>query len=80
VRKIRGYVSEGDLQRIRFSFARCRVADSGNPNMGVEEAVETFLEDYELERELRKKYDFEEDESLRYSLVDGAILEADEEV
>lgn len=74
-----GSLSNADLVTLRAVRLRASVANSGNSNMSVDEAMEAFDADIRLIAELRERYEIPEDESVGFSLIDGAIIDVDEE-
>jgi hypothetical protein len=78
MRKIIGYLSDKDRQRVLEVYARAQVALSGNPNMPVQEAVRAIMEDQNLYAQLRRKYEIPEDEGVDFAASDGAIVETDD--
>lgn len=72
------FIEHADLCRLRQCRSLASVAESGNSNMSVEEAATAFHNDMSMLAELRKKYQIPVDESVGFSLLDGAIIDTEE--
>jgi hypothetical protein len=69
-----------DLDLLRRVRARSIVAESGNPAMTVEEAQQAQVDEAVTLASLRQKYDIPPEEAVAFSMLDGMVMETDEEV
>jgi hypothetical protein len=74
------WLSREDLQRLRDARTMSEVAQSGNPAISPDDAQRFLIEDVAMLEYLREKYDIPPDESVGFSLIDGMILDLDEEL
>jgi hypothetical protein len=79
LRTIIGWLSEEDLARFRMLEAKCILAASGRTDISKDEGLKCQVDLWEMQRDLRKRYNIDKDEYVGYSLADGAILEVDSE-
>ena len=73
------WLSKEDLEHFRNVRALATLAEAGHPGLEVGEAQRYIVSDMAILDEFRKKYDIPYDESVGFSLIDGMILDMEDE-
>ena len=73
------WLSKEDLEHFRNVRALATLAEAGHPGINEEAARRYIVADMEILAQFRQKYDIPYDESVGFSLIDGMILDMEDE-
>jgi hypothetical protein len=74
------YLEPGDLTRLRDVRVMSVLAESGNPSMNLVDASRHLIAELEFLFELRQKYQIPPEDGVGFSLVDGMVVEIEDEI